>query len=68
MQDIYLTQFTYMFIVCPINISGLKAAWDSLCAPVLRVPGYRSIGQGSVPGATRISEKQWVWRGVHSAS
>jgi hypothetical protein len=23
---------------------------------------------GSFPGATRLSEKQWVWNGVHSAS
>jgi hypothetical protein len=22
---------------------------------------------GSIPGATRFSEKQWVWNGVHSA-
>jgi hypothetical protein len=23
---------------------------------------------GSIPGATRFSEKSWVWNGVHSAS
>jgi hypothetical protein len=23
---------------------------------------------GSIPGASRFSEKQWVWNGVHSAS
>jgi hypothetical protein len=23
---------------------------------------------GSIPGAYRFSEKQWVWNGVHSAS
>ena len=23
---------------------------------------------GSIPGATRFSEWQWVWNGVHSAS
>jgi hypothetical protein len=22
---------------------------------------------GSIPGATRVSEQQWVWNGVHSA-
>jgi hypothetical protein len=27
-----------------------------LCGPVIRVPGYRSRGPGSVPGATRVSE------------
>jgi hypothetical protein len=35
---------------------------------VVRVPGYRSKGPGSLPGATRFSEKYWVWNGVHSAS
>jgi hypothetical protein len=23
---------------------------------------------GSIPGASRFSEKQWVWNGVHPAS
>jgi hypothetical protein len=36
---------------------------DRLCGP-----GYRTRGPGSIPGATRFSEKQWVWNGVHSAS
>jgi hypothetical protein len=30
---------------------------------VASVPGYRSRGPGSIPGATRFSEKQWVWNG-----
>jgi hypothetical protein len=30
---------------------------DRLCGLVARVPGYRSRGPGSVPGATRFSEK-----------
>jgi hypothetical protein len=30
---------------------------DSLCGLVAKVPGYRSRGQGSIPGATRFSEK-----------
>jgi hypothetical protein len=25
-------------------------------------------GSGSIPGATRFYEKQWVWNGVHSAT
>jgi hypothetical protein len=29
---------------------------------------YRSRGQGSIPGATRFSEKPWVWNGFHSSS
>jgi hypothetical protein len=35
---------------------------------VVRVPGYRSRGPGPILGATRFSEKWWVWNGVHSAS
>jgi hypothetical protein len=30
---------------------------DSLCGLVVRVPGYRSRGPGSIPGATKLSEK-----------
>jgi hypothetical protein len=30
---------------------------DRLCGLVVRVPGYRTRGLGSIPGATRISEK-----------
>jgi hypothetical protein len=41
---------------------------DRLCVLVVRVPGYRSRGPGSIPCATRFSEKLWVWNGVHSAS
>jgi hypothetical protein len=41
---------------------------DHLCGLVVRVPGYRSRGPGSIPGATISSEKKWVWNGVHSAS
>jgi hypothetical protein len=29
---------------------------------MVRVPGYRSRGPGSFPDATRLSEKQWVWK------
>jgi hypothetical protein len=39
-----------------------------VCGLVVRVPGYRSRGPGSIPGATRFSEKLWVWNGAHSAS
>jgi hypothetical protein len=30
---------------------------DRLCGLVVRDPGYRSRGLGSIPGATRFSEK-----------
>jgi hypothetical protein len=31
--------------------------FDRLCGLVVRVPGYRSRGPSSIPGATRFSEK-----------
>jgi hypothetical protein len=30
---------------------------DRLCDLVVKVPGYRSTDQGSIPGATTFSEK-----------
>jgi hypothetical protein len=30
---------------------------DRLCGLVVRVPGYRSRGSGSIPGSTKFSEK-----------
>jgi hypothetical protein len=30
------------------------------CGQVVRVPGYRSRGPGSIAGATRLSDKQWL--------
>jgi hypothetical protein len=30
---------------------------DRLCGIVVRVPGYRSKGPGSISGTTRLSEK-----------
>jgi hypothetical protein len=50
------------------NYHGISLLSDRLCDLAVSVPGYRSRGPGSIPGATRFSEKQWVWNGVHSAS
>jgi hypothetical protein len=47
---------------------SLVSKIDRLSGLVVRVPGYRYRSQGSIPSATRFSEKQWVWNGVHSAS
>jgi hypothetical protein len=41
---------------------------DRLRGLMVRVPGYRFRGPGSIPGATTFSEKYWVWNGTHSAS
>jgi hypothetical protein len=40
--------------------SGFSFAWrfpDRLCRLVIRVPGYRSRGPGSIPSPTKFSEK-----------
>jgi hypothetical protein len=54
----YVWLFIHIFMCCT----------DRLCVLVIRVPGYRSRGPGSIPGVTRFSEKYWVWNVVHSAS
>jgi hypothetical protein len=41
---------------------------NRFCGAVIRVPGYKSKGTGSIPGATRFSEKLWVWNRVYTAS
>jgi hypothetical protein len=40
---------------------------DRLCGLMVRVPGYRYRGPGSIAGATRFSEKYSFWNGVHLA-
>jgi hypothetical protein len=42
------------------HLTQRKAAFltgYSLCGLVVRVPGYRSRGPGSIPGAAKLSEK-----------
>jgi hypothetical protein len=36
---------------------SLVSTIDRLCGLLARVPGYTSRGLGSIPGATRLSEK-----------
>jgi hypothetical protein len=48
------------------RFSDIPSFIDCLCGLVDRVPGYRSGSPGSIPCATRFSEKYWVWNGVHS--
>jgi hypothetical protein len=40
---------------------------DRLCGLVVFLATDPEV-LGSIPGAYRFSEKQWVWNGVHSAS
>jgi hypothetical protein len=46
----------------------IRKVYDRLYGLVVTVPGYRSRGLGSIPGATRFSEKQSAWNGFHSTS
>jgi hypothetical protein len=50
------------------RISVLLSNSDRLWGLVVTVPGYRSRGPSSIPGAIRFSEKYWVRNGIHSAS
>jgi hypothetical protein len=57
-------------IQCDINTESVTfkpltaVAEDRLCGLVARVPGYRSRDPGSIPSATRFSEKHWAWNGA----
>jgi hypothetical protein len=57
-----------IIIIIIIVVVVVVIVVDRLCDLVVRVPGYESRGLGSIPGATRFSEKYLVWNGVHSAS
>jgi hypothetical protein len=44
-----------------IRMIKSKVYWSEFLSTDLEVPG-------SIPSATRFSEKYWIWNGVHSAS
>jgi hypothetical protein len=52
-----IEQKTRYWNICPYN----KVPWEliryRLCGLMVRVHGYRSRGPGSIPGATKFSEK-----------
>jgi hypothetical protein len=48
----------YVFTFLTIPSTASEVWWSE----------FLGTDPGSVPGATRFSEKQWVWNGVHSAS
>jgi hypothetical protein len=50
-------QMMMMMMMMMIIIIIITSATDRLCGLVVRVPGYRSRDPGSIPGATRFSEK-----------
>jgi hypothetical protein len=41
----------------PKHLKNYYSIVHHLCGLVVRVPGYRYKGFGSIPGATRFSEK-----------
>jgi hypothetical protein len=53
LHDIELVGIVYMETIFYIY----DIMQDRLCGKVVRVPGYISRGPGSIPGATRFSEK-----------
>jgi hypothetical protein len=48
----FLKKHIIIIIIIIINVIV-----DRRCGLVVRVPGYRSRGPGSIPGATRFCEK-----------
>jgi hypothetical protein len=54
MQDVALIKvYNYNYDI----FSNISIWLDRLCSLVVRVPGYRFRGPGSIPGVTRFSEK-----------
>jgi hypothetical protein len=51
-----------------LNLYVMYKKVDRLCDIMVRVPSHRSRGPGSIPSATRFSDKFRVRNGVHSAS
>ena len=45
-----------------------KVILFSMVTKIVSVAMVTKIIGASIPGATRFSEWQWVWNGVHSAS
>jgi hypothetical protein len=51
--DVSIIESSYFNIILKVIFRLV----DRLCGLLVRVPGYRSRGPGSIPGATRFSEK-----------
>ena len=51
----------YFLFLYETRLTASVVQWSEFLATDTEVPG-------SIPGATRFSEQQWVWNGVHSAS
>jgi hypothetical protein len=53
--DIYIYIYIYMNFSRSL-LTNLCNEHNLLCGLVVRVPGYRSTGPGSIPGAARFAE------------
>jgi hypothetical protein len=51
-------QLVFLLVCDSINFNENIIESDRLCGLVVRVPGYRSGGPGSIPSSTRFSEKK----------
>jgi hypothetical protein len=56
-ENVFSRSIILLYLVILITFREACELLDRLCGLVLRVPGYRSRGPGSIPGATRFSEK-----------
>jgi hypothetical protein len=54
------------FFLCKLAIVFNEFIGYLVSVLLVRAPGYTSRGPGSIPGATSLSEKYWVWNVVHS--
>jgi hypothetical protein len=54
-QNFQLPSLQFTKVACNLFINGVSSLFsDRLCGLVVRVPGYRSRGPDSIPGAVRL--------------
>jgi hypothetical protein len=53
----HMTAATFTHVTTVEFLGEVFSVGDRLCDLLVRVPGYRSRGPGSIPGLTRFSEK-----------
>jgi hypothetical protein len=66
--DVTEEHISSIFRLEEIISATLATSFDRLCGLVSEFLSTDREVPGSIPGASRFSEKQWVWIGVHSAS
>jgi hypothetical protein len=64
-------RWTYEYFLCMPVVKKFMYETKERTASVVWWPEFLATDPevlGSIPGASRFSDKQWVWNGVHSAS